>query len=169
MLRVARSHVRGQRSRFVRSACGWARNDRRANTAHVFSVPHNLELMRKMRAGVQPGARLLLVDLWTDPSHTQPGPAALISGEFLIISGEGQAYSEQEADTWLDRPDGRRLKRRHWRPDQSDRCRSGLTRKCLAKNSYLPMPRRLRLWRRRKGGQCAVRLHHRHGERLNLS
>jgi hypothetical protein len=72
-----------------------------ANTAHVFSVPRNLELMRKMRAGVQPGARLLLVDLWTDPSHTQPGPAALISGEFLVISGEGQAYSEQEADTWL--------------------------------------------------------------------
>jgi hypothetical protein len=72
-----------------------------ANTAHVFSVPHNIELMRKMRAGVPPGARLLLVDLWTDPSHTQPGPAALISGEFLVISGEGQAYSEQEADSWL--------------------------------------------------------------------
>jgi hypothetical protein len=72
-----------------------------ANTAHVFSVPHNLELMRKMRAGVQAGARLLLVDLWTNPNHTQPGPAALISGEFLVISGEGQAYSEQEADTWL--------------------------------------------------------------------
>jgi hypothetical protein len=72
-----------------------------ANTAHVFSVPHNIELMRKIRAGVPPGARLLLVDLWTDPSHTQPGPAALISGEFLVISGEGQAYSEQEADSWL--------------------------------------------------------------------
>jgi O-methyltransferase domain/Dimerisation domain len=72
-----------------------------ANTAHVFSASHNIELMRKMRAGVQPGARLLLVDLWTDPSHTQPGQAALISGEFLVISGEGQAYSEQEADTWL--------------------------------------------------------------------
>jgi O-methyltransferase domain len=69
-----------------------------ANTAHVFSASHNIELMRKMRAGVQPGARLLLVDLWTDPSHTQPGQAALISGEFLVISGEGQAYSEQEAD-----------------------------------------------------------------------
>ena len=72
-----------------------------ANTAHVFSVPHNIELLRKMRTGVQPGARLLLVDLWTDPSHTQPPSAALISGEFLVISGEGQAYSEQEADTWL--------------------------------------------------------------------
>jgi hypothetical protein len=72
-----------------------------ANTAHIFSVAHNIELMHKMRAGVQPGTRLLLVDLWTNPSHTQPGPAALISGEFLVISGEGQAYSEQEADTWF--------------------------------------------------------------------
>jgi SAM-dependent methyltransferase len=72
-----------------------------ANTAHVFSVSNNIELMRKMRTGVKPGARLLLVDLWTDTSHTQPGPAALISGEFLVISGEGQAYSEHEADTWL--------------------------------------------------------------------
>jgi len=72
-----------------------------ANTAHVFSVAHNIELLGKMRAGVLQGARLLLVDLWTDPTHTQPGPAALISGEFLVISGEGQAYSEAEADLWL--------------------------------------------------------------------
>src|SRR5262249_16975423 len=82
-----------------------------ANTAHVFSVPHNLELMRKMRAGVQPGARLLLVDLWTDPSHTQPGPAALISREFLVISGEGQAYSEQEADTRLGQPGWKKVEK----------------------------------------------------------
>ena len=72
-----------------------------AHTAHVFSAAHNIELMRKMRAVVAPGARLLLVDLWTDPTHTQPGPAALISGEFLVLSGEGQVYSEQEADAWL--------------------------------------------------------------------
>jgi hypothetical protein len=82
-----------------------------ANAAHVFSVPHNIELMRKMRAGVTPGARLLLVDLWTDPSHTQPGPAALISGEFLVISGEGQAYSEQEADTWLGQTGWKKIER----------------------------------------------------------
>jgi hypothetical protein len=82
-----------------------------ANTIHVFSVQHNIELMRKMREGVQPGARLLLVDLWTDPTHTQPGPAALISGEFLVISGEGQAYSEQEADTWLGQTGWKKLEK----------------------------------------------------------
>jgi hypothetical protein len=82
-----------------------------ANTAHVFSVQHNIGLMGRVRESVQPGARLLLVDLWTDPSHTQPGPAALISGEFLVISGEGQAYSEQEADTWLRQTGWEKLER----------------------------------------------------------
>jgi ubiquinone/menaquinone biosynthesis C-methylase UbiE len=74
-----------------------------ANAVHVFSAAHNIELMNKMRAHVQPGARLLLVDLWTDPSHTQPSAAALMSGQFLLTSGEGQVYSEQEADEWLGR------------------------------------------------------------------
>jgi ubiquinone/menaquinone biosynthesis C-methylase UbiE len=83
-----------------------------ANTAHVFSVPHNLELMRKMRAGVQPGARLLLVDLWTDPTHSHPSAAALMSGEFLVMAGEGQAYSEQEAEHWMRETGWRKLERK---------------------------------------------------------
>ena len=72
-----------------------------ANTVHVLSAPHNLELMRKMRAIVQRGSRLLLVDVWMNPTHTEPPAAALMSGEFLVMAGEGQAYSEQEADRWL--------------------------------------------------------------------
>jgi len=72
-----------------------------ANTVHVLSALRNLDLMRKMRATVQSGARLLLVDLWTNPTHTEPPIAALMSGEFLVMAGEGQAYSEQEADHWL--------------------------------------------------------------------
>jgi ubiquinone/menaquinone biosynthesis C-methylase UbiE len=74
-----------------------------ANTVHVLSAPHNLELMSKMRATVQKGARLLLVDFWTNPTHTDPPAAALMSGEFLVMAGEGQAYSEQEADHWLEK------------------------------------------------------------------
>ena len=69
-----------------------------ANTIHIFSVAHNIELFRKMRAHVQSGTRLLLADFWTDPSHSQPTAAALISGSFLLTSGEGQTYSEEEAD-----------------------------------------------------------------------
>jgi SAM-dependent methyltransferase len=83
-----------------------------ANVVHVFSAAHNIELMRKIRAHVMPGARLLLVDLWTDPSHSQPSAAALMSGQFLLTSGEGQVYSEQEADEWLARTRWKKLERK---------------------------------------------------------
>ena len=83
-----------------------------ANTVHVFSATHNIELMRKMRSGVQSGARLLLVDLWTDLSHAEPGAAALMSGEFLVISGEGQAYSEREADAWPGQTGWKKIEKR---------------------------------------------------------
>jgi ubiquinone/menaquinone biosynthesis C-methylase UbiE len=82
-----------------------------ANTVHVLSAPHNLELMSKMRATVQKGARLLLVDFWTNPTHTDPPAAALMSGEFLVMAGEGQAYSEQEADQWLGQTGWRKRER----------------------------------------------------------
>jgi ubiquinone/menaquinone biosynthesis C-methylase UbiE len=83
-----------------------------ANAAHVFSADRNVTLMKSIRAGVAAGARLLLVDLWTDPSYTQPAPAALMSGEFLLFSGEGQSYSEADAKYWLDRTGWRMLERR---------------------------------------------------------
>ena len=83
-----------------------------ANTIHIFSVAHNIELFRKMRAHVQSGTRLLLADFWTDPSHSQPTAAALISGSFLLTSGEGQAYSEEEADEWLWQSGWQKLERK---------------------------------------------------------
>jgi hypothetical protein len=83
-----------------------------ANVVHVFSAAHNIELMRKIRAHVMPGARLLLVDLWTDSSHSQPSAAALMSGQFFLTSGEGQVYSEQEADEWLVQTRWKKLERK---------------------------------------------------------
>jgi len=65
-----------------------------------------------MRAHVQSGTRLLLADFWTDPSHSQPTAAALISGSFLLTSGEGQTYSEEEADEWLGRTGWQKLERK---------------------------------------------------------
>ena len=49
---------------------------------------------------MEPGARLLLVDFWTDPTHTQPLPAVLMAGEFLAQVG-GDVYSEEEMNGWL--------------------------------------------------------------------
>jgi SAM-dependent methyltransferase len=82
-----------------------------ANTVHVLSVAHNLRLLKTMRAGVEADARLLLVDMWMDPTHTQPPAAPLMSGEFLVMSGEGH-YGEDQADVWLGQTGWRKLERR---------------------------------------------------------
>jgi hypothetical protein len=83
-----------------------------ANTVHVLSAAHNLDLLKKVRAHAAAEARLLLVDLWMDATHTQPPAAPLMSGEFLVISGEGQAYAEDDADEWLAQTGWRKLERR---------------------------------------------------------
>src|SRR5579864_6223815 len=80
-----------------------------ANIVHGLSAAHNVALLNKMRSHISAGARLLLVDLWMDPSHTQPPAAPLMSGEFLVHSGEGQAYSEDAADEWLAQTGWRKL------------------------------------------------------------
>jgi SAM-dependent methyltransferase len=72
-----------------------------AHVAHLFLPEHNLELFRRIRARVREGARLLLVDLWTNPTHTQPLLAALAAGEFLLFTGTGDVYSVEEAQGWL--------------------------------------------------------------------
>lgn len=72
-----------------------------AHVMHMFSPEHNLTLLRRLRAHVSTDARLLLVDFWTDTTHTQPLFAALMAGEFLVATGEGDVYSEEEVRVWL--------------------------------------------------------------------
>jgi len=72
-----------------------------ANVVHLFSADRNRALLRRTRQYVPDGARLLLVDFWTDATHTQPVFAALMAGEFLVITGEGDVYSEEDVSSWL--------------------------------------------------------------------
>jgi cyclopropane fatty-acyl-phospholipid synthase-like methyltransferase len=67
-----------------------------ANVVHVFTPEHNSDLLERVHASAPPGARLLLVDFWTDPTHTQPFFAAIMAGQFLVSGGEGDVYSEDE-------------------------------------------------------------------------
>jgi ubiquinone/menaquinone biosynthesis C-methylase UbiE len=73
-----------------------------ANVMHLFSSHRNKDLLRRVRASATNGTRLLLADFWTDPTHTEPIFAALMAGEFLVITGEGAVYSAQEIKNWLD-------------------------------------------------------------------
>lgn len=72
-----------------------------ANVIHVFSPEHNRALLQRARAVATSATRLLIVDMLTDPTHTQPVFAALAAGEYLVIAGEGDVYSDEEVREWL--------------------------------------------------------------------
>jgi hypothetical protein len=71
-----------------------------ANVAHYYPPDTNRTLFARIRYAAEPGAKLLLVDFWTDPTHTQPLMAALMAGEFLTLVG-GDVYSAEEVGGWL--------------------------------------------------------------------
>ncbi len=83
-----------------------------SNVIHVLSPEHNIDLFRRIRSSVAPGARLLMVDFWLDPTHTDPLFGALMSGEFLVLTGEGESYSDAEAGEWLSQAGWKTLERR---------------------------------------------------------
>jgi SAM-dependent methyltransferase len=72
-----------------------------AHVLHGNAPARNVELLRRIRASVPEGARLLLADDWTDPTHTLPALAPLFAGDFFVFGGEGGVYSEKEVHTWL--------------------------------------------------------------------
>jgi SAM-dependent methyltransferase len=83
-----------------------------ANVIHVFTPEHNRGLLERVHASALPGARLLLVDFWTNPIHTQPVFAALMAGEWLMGRGEGDVYSEDEMHDLLTATGWRMIGRR---------------------------------------------------------
>ncbi len=72
-----------------------------ANVVHYFTPETNRKVMQRLRAVADPGARLLIADFWTDPTHTEPLPAALMAGEFAIHVNDGDVYSVEEGAAWL--------------------------------------------------------------------
>ena len=62
----------------------------------ICAAAHNLELLRRTRAHVPAGARLLLADFWTDVTHKQPLFAALMAAEFFGLQGKAMSIVRGE-------------------------------------------------------------------------
>jgi SAM-dependent methyltransferase len=73
-----------------------------ANVVHVLTPKDNQALLRRVREVASPKARFLLVDFWTNATHTEPLFAAMMAGEFLVVGGNGDVYSVEEARAWLE-------------------------------------------------------------------
>ena len=73
-----------------------------ANLVHLLGTDGSRALLERLRKVAAPGAHVLLVDFWTDPTHSDPPIAALMAGEFRLLSPVGDVFSLDEARAWLD-------------------------------------------------------------------
>lgn len=71
-----------------------------SETLHTFTPEPNRRLLRRIRQAVDVGARLLLVDAWTNAERTEPAPAVLSAAIFYQLTG-GDTYPVDEARAWL--------------------------------------------------------------------
>jgi hypothetical protein len=72
-----------------------------ANLIHYWSPDQNRELLRRVRDAAEAESRLLVVDFWTNATHTEPLAAALMAGEFAVHLRNGDVYSVDEVCGWL--------------------------------------------------------------------
>jgi SAM-dependent methyltransferase len=72
-----------------------------AGFVHLFDPEKNTTILRRIREAVPSGAKLLVVDQWLDATHTQPKLAAMLAGTYLMLAGDGDAYSVDDARHWL--------------------------------------------------------------------
>lgn len=72
-----------------------------AHVVHVLTAERNVELLRLARRACVAGAKLLIVDFWTNATHTEPLEAALMAGEFLVMAADGDVYSVEQGREWM--------------------------------------------------------------------
>jgi len=83
-----------------------------ASIIHLFSPEKVTRLLANARERAERGCKLLIVDQWMDRTHTQPALAAMVACTALIVAGDGDTYSVDEAEPWLQKTGWRLLDHR---------------------------------------------------------
>lgn len=59
------------------------------------------DILRRACAALAPGGRIFILDLMTDPTHTQPVFSALFAVNMALTTDHGWVFSDAEIRTWL--------------------------------------------------------------------
>jgi SAM-dependent methyltransferase len=73
-----------------------------AGFIHLFNPEKVLMFLKRAREAVKPGTPLLVCDQWMNSTHTSPMFGAMLAGTYLMLSGEGDTYSVDEARPWFE-------------------------------------------------------------------
>jgi (2Fe-2S) ferredoxin/precorrin-6B methylase 2 len=68
---------------------------------HMLGPEENRDLLRRARAALVPGGRVVVQDFLLEPDGTAPAHAALFALNMLVGTPAGSSYSEAEYGSWL--------------------------------------------------------------------
>ena len=68
---------------------------------HMFGPAENVDLLRRCRAALAPGGRVVVQDFILEPDKTSPRSAALFALNMLVGTASGSSYSVDEYTAWM--------------------------------------------------------------------
>ncbi len=68
---------------------------------HMLGPEENRDLLRRVKAALAPGGRVVVQDFLLEPDGTSPAHAALFALNMLVGTPAGSSYSEADYDSWL--------------------------------------------------------------------
>ncbi len=68
---------------------------------HAFSAEENISLLRKSKAALNPGGRVVVQEFPINESRTAPPNSALFSVNMLVATKNGRCYTPKEMKKWL--------------------------------------------------------------------
>jgi (2Fe-2S) ferredoxin/predicted O-methyltransferase YrrM len=68
---------------------------------HMLGPEENRDLLRRVKAALAPGGRVVVQDFLLEPDGTSPAHAALFALNMLVGTPAGSSYSEEDYDSWL--------------------------------------------------------------------
>jgi len=72
-----------------------------SNVIHVFNEKENERLLKRVRAALNPGGRIFIVEFFLDRSRTKPPKSAVFSVMMYLFTATGRCYSWEETEAWL--------------------------------------------------------------------
>lgn len=92
-----------------------------SNVIHIYSPRENIALLRKLRAALRSGGRLLVQDTFlTDSEGLFPQETNLFAVTMLLFTETGNTYSARDVEKWLRQAGLSRVKRIHLQKGTGD-------------------------------------------------
>ncbi|MBI3803215.1 MAG: methyltransferase [Nitrospirae bacterium] len=72
-----------------------------SNVVHIYSPQENRRILKKIKAALKPGGKLIIVEYFLDKNHAHPPDVSSFNLMMLLFTDRGRCYTWEEVTAWL--------------------------------------------------------------------